>query len=532
MSKWLRSLFLGAVHLQASTFWQDPVSVSSVSIASTIQTLNSAMNDKGDAIVIWGYDSVGNPGGTFSSYRLASQTTWRAPETLATVGAGTSAFRPIKVVLDNSGIASVIFVKNNNSVGLTRLTLGGSWDTPVIFSPLGSMSTVNDAEITLDSNQVPIAIFTQGRNVYYTSYISGAWQTPSLLASDSGNGYPSNISGSPGGDVVAVWEMDDMMGRSFYEFSTRINGVWSTPMLVASYQSAVFSPPKIVGGPLNRFLFQATEVYPGAPTTYAMGVAQGVSPQTTSDWIKSSLGSVSANDTASTSFALSINSSGAALSFWSSGNGSTLQSNYWTSSATAPALTSTITSGSGLTNLRGVIEKNGIGIAVWKQGTTIQSSNNLDGSSWGAQENISFANPITNRLNSLSTSLGKVASFVFWIENDGTDNTIYSRKHPIVTPPTPPLSGQGQNFVNRFATQGYVINQFSWSPSADPDVESYSVYADSDLLQFLGNVLAGSPLTFTTGIVSPYIPHSYFVVAVKEEIYTSTPLTITIPSYK
>ncbi|WP_287410087.1 hypothetical protein [Oceanithermus sp.] len=218
--------------------WTGPISFSLADppTSGLPQYLDVAINDSGDAVVVWGQD-----GQIFGAERQGADGSWTAPAGLNP--AGTGRFDP-KVALNNAGDAVVVWQQNdgtkNQIYKVERQGAGGSWIGP---SPLGDTNAIN-AKVVLNDAGDAVVVWQQsdGTNeqIYKAERRGGAWTTPSdpadhlSLAGTAASG--PQVALNDAGDAVVVWQQSDGTNIQIYKAERR-GGAWTTPSDPADHLS-------------------------------------------------------------------------------------------------------------------------------------------------------------------------------------------------------------------------------------------------------------------------------------------------------
>ncbi|WP_287416355.1 hypothetical protein [Oceanithermus sp.] len=204
------------------------------------QYLDVAINDSGDAVVVWGQDLQ-----IFGAERQGADGGWTAPASLNPPG--TDGFDP-KVALNNAGDAVVVWTHVDGTswqiYKAERQGADGSWSDP---SPLSDANaTATYAKVALNDAGDAVVIWVQydgsNKQIYAAERQGGAWTPPvrlSLAGTDAltdGSRYYSQVALNDAGDAVVVWTQNDGSNYQIYK-AERQGGAWTTPRDLADHLS-------------------------------------------------------------------------------------------------------------------------------------------------------------------------------------------------------------------------------------------------------------------------------------------------------
>jgi uncharacterized protein YheU (UPF0270 family) len=213
--------------------WSDPTSLTD-NISPDGQDAfepQVAMNDNGDAVIVW-YQSDGMSQQVFrSEYRNGS---WTDPASLMDNISpdGQTAFSP-QVALSDNGDAVIVWYQSDGSNDQTFRSeyRDGSWIDPSSLSdnisPDGK--SASNSQVAMNGNGDAIIVWYQsdGANlqIFRSEYRSGTWRDPSsLLDNISPNGghaaFPQAELNN-NGDAIIAWEQNDGMFNQIFRSEFR-----------------------------------------------------------------------------------------------------------------------------------------------------------------------------------------------------------------------------------------------------------------------------------------------------------------------
>jgi len=171
----------------------------------------AAINNDGDAVVVWQGTHPGGKDGIHASQYTASSNTWSVPEFIETNG-GASAQKP-KVAMDSSGNAIAVWEQNTSSPGdifANRYIPGTGWGTAVLLEtddtteahrPSIAMNNNGDAIVAWEQYDADAAIMVNR----YTA-ATDTWEGPTAVkapSSDHAVSAKASINGD--GKATVVW---------------------------------------------------------------------------------------------------------------------------------------------------------------------------------------------------------------------------------------------------------------------------------------------------------------------------------------
>lgn len=192
-----------------------------------------AMNGNGDALVVWGNDSV-----FVSEYKSG---VWTHPSRMS--DAFTQAAGDVKVGLADNGDAAIVWEEYNDSnidIFLSERRNGGSWShsrrEQTSINVRDELSDVAYPDLAMNASGETVICWIQwdltANAVYRSHYRAGVWTHPTSLAdkiSVAGN-WPDipNAAISDNGDAIITWEEYDGSFYQAYKSEFR-SGVWINP---------------------------------------------------------------------------------------------------------------------------------------------------------------------------------------------------------------------------------------------------------------------------------------------------------------
>lgn len=496
--------FLFFLSLCSTGFSQIWDTIGTVATTTNLPTSTSkydiAVNDSGDAIIVWIYNDQ-----LYSSELLHGTTTWSSPINV-TLSAGKS-FNSIKAVLDINRNAAISVTLTDVSFA-TSLTLAyKAFGQPWTIYNTGT--SLPDVALTIDSNglalcgqksspsSLNIKAFndTISPNIIHTIPMGGTTGYQSSLL-DIGNG---------NGDLVAIWVRGPTPVPHNFGFSSRINGIWSTPVFFGLVQNTFGASSSH-----NGRVLALSDVKNGS--NYDIYGYVSDYPNDASDWtgqllLSSPYFMVATN--------IGINpDTGFGTGVWVDSNFNVYSSSILAGSTTWSTPQALLTSGIYATV---AIDVNDISIAVWLNDVTdqIEYSTKIYDQNWSAPEILSNPSVVAE-----SPKITSSPEFMYavWVE----PGTILFALHTSIPPPPTPTNFTNFFNKNRFVTQAELIANLSWNPSQG--AVSYSIYSDSQLTQLVGST---SGTSFIIHNFQPGISSTYYLVAVNST-GQSSPISITI----
>jgi len=197
-----------------------------------------AMDDNGNAIIVWGQSDGSNNQIFKSEYRSGA---WTHPSDLTDnispdgQHAGSS-----QVAMDNNGNAIIVWYQYDGANGQIFKSeyRAGAWTHPSgitdNISPDGQNAT--DPQVAKDNNGNAIIVWHQydGANgqIFKSEYRSGAWTHPSGLTDnispDGANAYFPQEAMDDNGNAIIIWVQSDGSNDQVFKSEYR-SGVWTHP---------------------------------------------------------------------------------------------------------------------------------------------------------------------------------------------------------------------------------------------------------------------------------------------------------------
>jgi hypothetical protein len=173
----------------------------------------AAMDARGDATAVWMHFD-GSHYVVESSYR-PEQGEWEAPTLVSQPGE--EGGNP-HVALDAKGDTLVAWRGEDEGGEFVRAAYrptGGSWGAPTDVSVAGEH--VQQLRVAVDPDGNAIVAWAGssseegGHDIVRAAYktVGGAWETPTALSADGGNGFPSDVVFDTGGNAALVWQRWD-----------------------------------------------------------------------------------------------------------------------------------------------------------------------------------------------------------------------------------------------------------------------------------------------------------------------------------
>ena len=224
--------------------WSTPTSAG-VLAAGTNQyasTPRAAMDDNGNALIVWRQAWSGGDGIFMSEYRTG---VWTQPTSTANhispSGSGQTAQNP-QVAMDNNGNAIIVWQQSDGSANQIFKSeyRSGVWTHPTTsadnISPNGQGASVPQVAMDNLGNAIIIWLQSDGavNQVYKSEYRSGAWTHPTNLATDHISldsvpaGEPQLAMDNNGNAIIAWLQQDDTAAAAVFKSEYR-SGVWKHP---------------------------------------------------------------------------------------------------------------------------------------------------------------------------------------------------------------------------------------------------------------------------------------------------------------
>ncbi len=215
--------------------WIHPINLASDNISplgtGAISDLSVAMNDAGDAFIVWYQSNTFNFQIFMSQYRNGS---WKHPSDLNDNISldGQDATLP-QVAMDNSGNAIIAWQQSdgaNNQIFMSEYR-NGSWKHPSSLtdniSPDGQNAYLPRVAMDNSGNAIISWLQSDGTNaqVFMSEYRNGSWKHPSALTDnispDGENAYTPDIAMDDNGNAIIVWRQSYGSTKQVYKSEYR-----------------------------------------------------------------------------------------------------------------------------------------------------------------------------------------------------------------------------------------------------------------------------------------------------------------------
>jgi len=206
------------VHASSYTggIWSTPQSLSSVD--NNVVDAALALNDMGDAIIVWDSDD-----GALTSVKAVNRVewgSWSVPTTIST--ANIYSFLPI-VSIASSGDAIAVWESMEPTVSVIQAAdfISGVWQAPATISAVGA--NTDSPNLSLNSHGNAIAVWRQleGMNLESVACrkLNGSWQTPVVISQPGGNCRDQIVSLNDSEEAIVCWRIKEIKPTGYYEFN-------------------------------------------------------------------------------------------------------------------------------------------------------------------------------------------------------------------------------------------------------------------------------------------------------------------------
>jgi uncharacterized protein YheU (UPF0270 family) len=225
----------------------DAIGVAGQSVIPSPESVGMAMDDSGNAIIVWRQQDGLNTRIYMSEYRNGS---WTHPTDLASDAisiAGYDTGRPM-VAMDNNGNAIIAWRQSDGSNEQIYMSnyRNGSWTHPTnLVTDAISVAGLDAAvpRVAMDNNGNAIIVWQQlddsaNMQIYKSEYRNGGWTHPTNLATDTisvagENAVAPRVAMDNNGNAIIVWghtvDADWLLYKSEYR-----NGGWTNPADLAA----------------------------------------------------------------------------------------------------------------------------------------------------------------------------------------------------------------------------------------------------------------------------------------------------------
>ncbi|WP_457631877.1 hypothetical protein [Oceanithermus desulfurans] len=203
---------------------------------------NIALNDAGDAVVVWSRVVGSNDFRIYKAERRGGQ--WTTPADLSDHlnSAGTSAFRP-NVAMNASGDALVAWWRYDGSFPVYGSEFrDGSWSVPIDLSNSVDFGSYYDPpQVALNGAGDAIVLWSPGV-IFKAERQNDSWTTPTDISDYLTRGDRARVALNDTGEAVAVWEQLDGATNRVYK-AERQAGSWTMPVDLADHLSLAGTSP-------------------------------------------------------------------------------------------------------------------------------------------------------------------------------------------------------------------------------------------------------------------------------------------------
>ncbi len=190
----VRSVVYAKYRSVVSGVWGGPITLSRRD-ADAAGGPSLATDSSGDAVATW---LLSTPSGAVveASQRSASSASWSSPVQLSAPGAEQQA----SVAMNEEGDAIVVW-RQVEGLAASFRPAGGAWGAPAAFGEPGAA----DAAVQLDAGENAVAVWQVHAQIEssWRSRASATWAAAAVLGPAAGSA--PDVAATPGGNAVAVW---------------------------------------------------------------------------------------------------------------------------------------------------------------------------------------------------------------------------------------------------------------------------------------------------------------------------------------
>ncbi|MDD1771804.1 MAG: hypothetical protein LUQ09_02680, partial [Methanomassiliicoccales archaeon] len=222
--------------------WSDPVLLETESGAVDVPQI--AMDDDGNAIAVWPQFDGSVYYNLYAAKYWSSNDTWETAKLLESTSG--DAFSS-QIAMDDDGNAIVVWsqtdLSNFNLYAAKYWSSNDTWETAKLLE--STSGDVETPQIATDGDGNAIAVWCQGYNIYAAKYWSSndTWETATLLETAIYNAYSQQIAMNDDGDAIAVWRQYDGSADNIYAAKYwSSNDTWSVRVLLETASDSAYTP--------------------------------------------------------------------------------------------------------------------------------------------------------------------------------------------------------------------------------------------------------------------------------------------------
>jgi hypothetical protein len=503
--------------LLADNFWRDSVTIATTALPANIEDYKLVTNEKGDAIIVWTSGTT-----LYFCEQTHGQDSWSPVDSIDLSSYGTKFLKPL-VALDNNRNAALIVTCSapNDQVIVAYKMANSSWGNIQAFpSAPNAYAYRTDSScntIMIDSNGIAYALYQPAYKDPSLELITfnNGWGSVKTFDRGTTKNYESQLVDLGNGDIVALWNVYPNNGVGF---SSRINGIWSTPSVFGTTIGGSYGQSFIAAATNNRRCLFGN--YSGGCSFLSIAA----NPVLSTDWTTVQVSPLGSRGVVNVSLA-SNRRKNCATAIWNihEKTHSLYSSSIFSDSDAWGAVDTIVAQENPRINWPCVaVDSNMVSIAAWTFGDSpsyvIQYAFKPAGGSWSIPDQLSTAGEVASLVQVSSNAKYTV---VAWVES--SSSRLVSAVHKVPNP-EPPTNFEGTAIRNRFAAQSHVIHTLSWTASESNDVY-YQIYADEALTDLIGET---PDTSFVLNNVDPSVPLAYYVVAVDDSGNMSESVSLTL----
>jgi hypothetical protein len=196
---------------------------------------------EGDALLAWSYDDPNGMSNVHTSFRRRGTGTWEAPVDVA-ASRGAPYDYPVLVALDDGGDATVVWsFSRGGGIATAYRPFGGSWQPRQTLSQSGK-----PAGLIAGPNGRAVVLFTAQDEIFAISRAQSGvpWAPPVQLSDPTRDARGASVTSDGRGNVVATWvEEDRTTGRETLRAALRPGASqrWEPAVEIAGSPNSYFS---------------------------------------------------------------------------------------------------------------------------------------------------------------------------------------------------------------------------------------------------------------------------------------------------
>lgn len=212
-----------AYSLNGGAGWSSAVSISSAGEDVNISP-QSALNDSGQALAVWGSDpAVGNDR-ILASYSADSGSSWSSPVEIA-VSPDAESFSALNIAFNNDGHAIAVWLYYYNVYASSSSDGGASWSSPV---QLSGGAYVDDLHADLNDAGQAVVVWENNNRIQavYSVNSGSSWSAVSNLSKAGQVCVDSKVSINSSGRAVAIWRNASLTNKIQADYSADGGASW------------------------------------------------------------------------------------------------------------------------------------------------------------------------------------------------------------------------------------------------------------------------------------------------------------------